>query len=156
MTKLMTWRDEWSIGIATLDADHRALIETLMDICLRFCPESGAGTAASGPGQAGGLVDALEGMGEQVREHFRREEAFMRAIGYERLGEHVREHAVLMAELKDMLRDWRERDIRVFDDSTHEAMRQWLLTHILETDRSFADAYFRICGIDPESNAGGG
>lgn len=147
MTKLMPWRSEWSIGIATLDDDHRALIEALMDICLRFCPESGA--AAAGYAGSGSLLDALDALGEQVRDHFHREEAFMRAIGYERLGEHVREHAVLMAELKDMLLGWREQDIEVFDEPTHEAVHHWLLEHILGADRTFAEAYFRICGIEP-------
>ena len=149
MTKLMPWRTEWSIGIATVDDDHRALIESLMDICLRFCPESRSGV--EGQGDGGALLAALDALGERVRSHFQREEAFMRAIGYERLGEHVREHAVLMAELKEMLQGWREQDLQVFDESIYESMRRWLLEHILGADRAFAEAYFRICGIEPES-----
>lgn len=152
MTKLMPWREDWAIGIATIDDDHRMLADTLMDICLRFCPESSAGRTSAPEGE---LLDALDALGERVRAHFQREEAFMRAIGYERLGEHVREHAVLMGELKSMLRDCRDRDLRVFDDATHEIVHHWLLAHILGADRAFADAYFRICGTEPRTGTGG-
>jgi len=145
MPKLLTWRDEWSLHIEALDKDHRALIERLADICLRFCPEASAGRA----GDAMAMLSALAELGEQVRAHFRREETFMQALGYEGLAEHRREHAMLMAEFTAMMREWRADSLHVFDAMMQGVIRDWLLAHILGADRDFAEAYFRLCGQDP-------
>ena len=145
MPKLLTWRDEWSLNIEALDKDHRALIERLADTCLRFCPEASTGRA----GDARAMLSALTELGEEVRAHFRREEAFMLAFGYEGLADHRHEHALLMAEFTAMMREWRADSLHVFDAMMQGIIRDWLLAHILGADRRFADTYFRLCGQDP-------
>jgi hemerythrin len=142
MPKLLTWRDEWSLNIDDLDRDHRALIDQLADICLRFCPEASWGRA----GNALALIDALSDLGEAMRAHFQREEEFMLAFGYEGIGQHRSEHAMLMAEFTAMLREWRADGLHVFDEMAQGGIRDWLLAHILGADREFANVYFRLCG----------
>lgn len=144
MPKLLTWRPEWSLHLDTLDRDHRALIEQLADVCLRFCPEASSGRA----GNALALIDALTDLGEAMRAHFRREEEFMRSFAYDGIGRHRNEHAILMAEYTDMLREWRAEGLHVFDEAAQSTVRDWLLAHILGADREFANAYFRLCGRD--------
>lgn len=144
MPKILTWREEWSLNIEALDRDHRALIDQLADICLRFCPEASAGRA----GDASALVNALSDLGEAMRAHFAREETFMQALGYEGIAEHRSEHALLMAEYTSLLRELRAEGVAVFDEATQENVRYWLLVHILGADRDFANAYFRLCGWD--------
>lgn len=144
MSKLLTWRDEWSLHIDALDSDHRALIDRLGDICLRFCPEASSGRS----GDAFALIDALSNLGEAARAHFRREESFMRAFDYEGLAGHQSEHAQLMAEFTALLREWRHEGLHVFDETSQGIVRDWLLAHILGADRKFADVYFRLCGRD--------
>ena len=163
MTKLLTWRDEWSLGIETLDRDHRAMIERMGDLCVRYCPQlvdprlrpplgGRTQSAFALPGeQSPGLIADLQALGELMRTHMRREEAFMRAIGYERLADHKGEHAILMAEYREMLRGWQESGLQIFDESTQESVRRWLLDHVLGADREFAEFYFRICGHEHDS-----
>ncbi len=155
--KLLTWQDDWALGIDPVDADHRTLIGHLLDICLRFCPQAAAladpphGIRAPGPSPIAGpgdLIEALTGFGEEVRAHCEREEAFMRAIKYPRLAEHQAEHLALMAEFDAMVSDCRARDVRVFEETTQEFIRHWILGHILGADRAFADAYFSLCGLE--------
>jgi hemerythrin len=158
MTKLLIWRNEWSLGIDALDADHRALVGTLIDISLRFCHQAALPadlpgrakapvTPVSSGAPAADLIEALVGFGVKAQAHFRREEAFMRAIHYAQSEQHAAEHAVLVSQFKAMLRDWRGRAITVFDDAARERVCQWLLTHILESDRRFAKVYFDLCGL---------
>ncbi|MGQ9660084.1 MAG: bacteriohemerythrin [Thermochromatium sp.] len=147
MTRLLTWHDEWALGIELLDQDHRDLIEQLAEICLRFCPEASPGRS----GDANALFDALTRLGESMREHFQREEAFMRSFDYEGIGEHQCEHAVLMAEFTTLLREWREEGLAVFDESSQGIIRDWLLAHILGADHHFADTYLKLFdGAAPE------
>lgn len=158
MPKLLIWREEWALGIEVLDRDHRALIERMGDLCVRHCPELAEPRASRSRdslirsafarlgGASAGLLPDLTDLGERMRAHFQREVAFMRAIRYERSGQHEGEHAILMAEYTEMLRRWQEQDLRVFDEVTQEGVRRWLLDHILASDREFASFYFRICG----------
>lgn len=148
MPKLLTWREDWSLHIEALDRDHRALIDQLADVCIRFCPEASSGRS----GDANALIDALTQLGESMREHFRREEDFMRAFDYEGIGEHQSEHALLMAEFTAMLREWRANGLHVFDEATQGLVRDWLLAHILGADRAFAETYFRLCGREEDAD----
>jgi hemerythrin len=142
MPKLLTWREDWSLHIEALDRDHRALIEQLADICIRFCPEASSGRS----GEADALLKALSELGDAVREHFQREERFMRAFDYEAIGQHQCEHALLMAEFTSMLREWQAEGRSVFDEAGQGLIRDWLLAHILGADRTFAETYFQLCG----------
>ncbi|HYN76181.1 MAG TPA: hemerythrin domain-containing protein [Lamprocystis sp. (in: g-proteobacteria)] len=159
MSRLLVWREEWSLGIDALDADHRALFGTLIDISLRFCPQAAGPatvrgitrapeTAACAGSPAADLVDSLTAFGAQFRAHIRREEAFMRAIHYPQLAAHAAKHAVLLTQFSEMLSDWRASGNELFDESAQEFVRHWLLTHVLESDRSFANAYFDLCGLE--------
>jgi hemerythrin len=124
MTKLLIWRDEWSLGIDALDADHRALVGTLIDISLRFCPQAALPPDLPGDARApvtpvstaaasADLIAGLVAFGVKVQAHFRREEAFMRAIRYAQTEQHATEHVVLMTQFDAMLSDWRGRAITV-------------------------------------------
>jgi hemerythrin len=150
MPKLLTWRKEWSLGIGVLDADHRALIEALTDICLRYCPQ--AASHAPFPGRVAtpaiALADALATFGEKVRAHCRREEAFMRAIDYDRWSEHAELHVILMTRFDAMVRDCRARGTQVFDEVGQAWVHDWLLGHIIGSDREFAYAYFNLVGLE--------
>jgi hemerythrin-like metal-binding protein len=145
MTRLLAWHDEWSLNIESLDAEHRGLIELLADICHRFGPEASPRRS----GDASALIDALTDLGEAAREHFKREEEMMQAVGYEDIAEHRTEHALLMAEYTDQLRHWRAEGIDVFDEEAQNNARDWILDHILGADRDFAKAFHEIEGHLP-------
>ncbi|WP_132976455.1 bacteriohemerythrin [Thiobaca trueperi] len=144
MLKLLTWRADWSLNIEALDQDHRALIAHLAGICQRFSPE----VSSVRDGNALALIEALTDLGEAVRAHLQREEAFMQAFGYADIGEHQSEHAILMAEFTAMLREWRAEGVHVFDETIQAMVCDWLLAHILGADHDFADAYFQMCNRD--------
>ena len=150
MPKLLTWRKEWSLGIGVLDADHRALVEALTDISLRYCPQAVAHVPFPGrlPGPGFGLAEALAGFGERMRAHCRREEAFMRAIDYDRWSEHAELHVILMAKFDAMVRDCRVRGTQVFDEIGQAWVHDWLVGHIVGSDREFARAYFNLVGLE--------
>ncbi|WP_295456585.1 hemerythrin domain-containing protein [uncultured Thiodictyon sp.] len=155
MTRLLAWCNEWSLGIDALDEDHRALVEALTDISLRYCPQASAlvrgarATAGvSGAGAPVSLVEALSGFGEKLRVHCRREDAFLRAIEYTEREQHETQHVALMATFDSLVQDYRGRAIQVFDAVGQELVRDWLLGHIVSDDRDFAQVYFALCGLD--------
>jgi hemerythrin-like metal-binding protein len=136
MTRSLSWHDEWSLNVDVLDTEHRELIEKLSEICDRFGPDASAGCS----GNASALIAELTELGDAVREHFRREEDLMKMVGYEGIGEHATEHALLMAEYADLVRHWGTQNIHVLDDDARTSVLDWILDHILGADRDFAKA----------------
>jgi hemerythrin len=148
--KILTWRDEWTLGIDTLDDDHRKIVDLLLEVAQCCSNEteshemSEEGLDAEN-GYTEDLYAALERFGTAARRHFQREEEFIRTIDYPGLPDHQSEHALLMAELTDMLRDLRERGATKLGPQDLEALKQWVIAHILGADRKFAEHYFEIC-----------
>ena len=156
MSKLISWRDDWSLGIDTLDRDHRALMERLIDIYLRHCPQTGRwGLSEGGARGPSGptLLDELGVLRAETDAHFRREERFMNSIGFAGVSAHAAEHARLTGDFDALLETWRAAGVRSFDDRALDRVRQPLLGHILTADRAFADVYHRLCkdGRQPET-----
>jgi len=90
---VLPWSDSFSTGIEVLDADHRALVQGINDICACW--------------RAQRRSDALRALGALValaREHFQREEAVLRSLAsYDRLPEHASEHRARLKQLTDLV-----------------------------------------------------
>jgi hemerythrin len=149
MAKILTWRDEWTLRIDVLDDDHRGIVDMLLHVARRFGDESERQETPGQDGDEGDLYAALDGLGSFTRQHFRREEEFMRTIDYPQLGNHSSEHALLMAEHTALVRELRKRGIKRLGPKELETLKHWVVAHILGADRGFTDHYFKICGADP-------
>jgi len=91
--KLLSWKDEYSVGIEAADHEHRQLI----DLINRLHQElDGANAKMTVPAFFG---DLLEG----ISAHFALEEKFMRDQDYERLDSHKADHERLLDELRDIM-----------------------------------------------------
>ena len=154
MAKILNWRDEWTLHIDTLDDDHRAMVDLLLEIARRFGdnPEHSEGAEEQPPGEEDSgddLYAALDRFSAFVRRHFQREEEFIRTIDYPGLPNHRSEHILLMAELTDLVRELRARGVTRLSLQELVTFKQWVVAHILGADRRFADHYFKICGEKP-------
>ncbi len=131
------WREEWCLGITIMDEDHRALVALIDDIARDFAenPHQGVNRRR----RHANLLTRLRVLGEHAQAHFAREDELMLATGYPDRAEHQCEHALLLAEYADLLREIAATGRRgVLDIQTLEALKQWLLGHILDTDRHLA------------------
>lgn len=151
----ISWQDHWTLNIDPIDEEHRALVAGLNRLAERFLPPLGAETADK-PGGGGdltpaeakeaaarhqALIAALEVLADQAREHFRHEEALMRAIDYPELAAHRSEHALLMAEYVELVRDLERQATTQLDGETLAALQHWLVGHMVGADRDYADHY---------------
>ncbi|CAB1370513.1 bacteriohemerythrin [Denitratisoma oestradiolicum] len=75
-----TWRDEYSVLIEEIDAQHKELLARAANI---------AALVAQGDGAVGGTLNALT---EFSQAHFNTEENLMRRYGYPFIEEHLRQH----------------------------------------------------------------
>jgi len=90
---LIQWREEFSVGVAEVDHEHRelvAMINALHDAM-------GAGV---------GRDDIINSLGEiyaQISAHFALEEKFMRESRYMSYAEHKEDHEILLDDLRDIM-----------------------------------------------------
>ena len=165
MSEILRWRDEWTLQIEVLDEDHVELVELFNRIAALYgkLEEADTGSKAPGrlarvaeaaadraqescPGAGATLLECLERLSDRTREHFRREEEFMRGIDYPELADHKSEHDLLLAEFTDLVRGLREHLTETLDQETLEGLKSWLIGHIVGEDRRFAEFYYGICG----------
>ena len=132
MKPFLSWRDDWLLGLNVLDTQHLALAGRLNQI-------HGVMVAAGEKSEFNSdAYRRLLDFAEMAREHFRDEESVMRDQDFPGLGEHHREHALLLAELQDLIRHIEEGK-RDFKLQTLTALKYWLIDHALNSDKAFAD-----------------
>ncbi|MDO9597522.1 MAG: bacteriohemerythrin [Azoarcus sp.] len=124
---IATWTPDLSIGVASLDDDHKKLIDTLNEVYDALLLDRSASI----------LRPALNHLNHYVVDHFAREEAWMCDQNDPNLPRHLTEHLALrdhierLIALQDMPDDERSIELLII-------LRNWLLGHITHSDRDAA------------------
>lgn len=90
LRQLMAWGDHLEIGQPQIDAQHRAIFDTAIEIADIWHKR----------GTLGELKAAADKLARVLRAHFRFEEQELADLGYDRLAEHRAEHAAILEELQ--------------------------------------------------------
>ncbi len=117
----MVWKEEYSVGNAMLDEQHRRLIELVNRV-------------------DGGepLDDILAALQEYAEKHFRDEERLLESVGYPDLDKQQYQHAAFSAWLDRLYRDHcEEGDSAVTRHDLQRYLRVWLANHLLVYDMAF-------------------
>ena len=130
MSQFLQWRDSWLLGHKEIDAQHIALADLLNEIA-----ESLQGDPNPfRPNENTGAL--LQRLLDETRQHFADEEEIMRSFVFPDLPSHKREHTMLLAELKDFIRDVNE-GRKPLDLGSITSLKHWLIDHVGHTDRDF-------------------
>jgi hemerythrin len=127
----LEWLDDWYVGIHEIDRQHlelAALFNQLAD-SLHSASVNGCVRAPSLP-----LVVQLL---DETRKHFKDEERIMQKYNYPDLLDHHREHVMLLAELRDFIREI-QAERRSIDLNSLTALKHWLINHVIDVDLAFA------------------
>jgi len=122
---IVSWSPELSVGVDTLDADHRLLVKTINDVFDALL--GGSGSSAT--------HKALQDLGNYVREHFSREETWMAEHSFPQYEAHRKEHQALCDHITRLQRLNGEYDEQIAVELLI-VLRDWLLGHIANSDRS--------------------
>ncbi len=121
------------LGIPALDEEHCAIVG-LIDRLAREVTEAGPDV----PGTK--FVPALRELYAITQAHFSHEEKLMESMEFPGLAGHRREHAMLLAEQADFIRDIETGQERL-DAESLAALRIWFLGHTIGSDRVYAAAF---------------
>lgn len=90
---LVEWREEFKVGIASVDHEHRLLIGLINDLH--------AGLAQHPSKEA--ILQMLGEVYARISAHFALEERVMRERGYDALEDHKADHERLLDEIRDIM-----------------------------------------------------
>jgi len=120
----LEWTREFSVGVPNVDAQHRMLVGFVADLdaCMRRGDENQV------------FRETLATVIRYTRYHFGAEEKLMTAYAYPDLVKHAKEHQVLIRTLIDFKKKF-EAGAVGFTTPIIPFLEQWLLDHILRTDK---------------------
>lgn len=119
-----TWREEFSLGIASMDAEHKQIFELQRQ--LRDAIEQGGKQA---------IVDGIQQLKDAMQGHFVHEESLMRASHYPGLNNHREVHQMLLKQVHGL------RDLALAEQLTvtavSEFLNRWWGDHTQGMDRAY-------------------
>lgn len=132
---LLEWSDDIRLGVPSIDAEHRHLLELTNDFL----------TAARGEALMPQLAAILGELIEHSRAHFLAEERLLDQCGYPQLAAHKAEHARLLMEAQQLHARFSlpEESFRLTME-TAQYLQHWLLDHIINNDKPFRSFLMRL------------
>jgi hemerythrin-like metal-binding protein len=126
---LVTWSDEFNLGMDEIDAQHRVLIDLINDVWVAVVKKPDRDEA----------LRVLEELEKYTITHFTAEEIFMREIGYQNFDQHKEEHTKFVARVA-------EEKAKVVAGGPVTLgiihfLKDWLINHILVADKEYALEY---------------
>lgn len=119
---LFVWKEAFALGIPEVDGEHRHFFE-IMNRCARLAAEGATPTS---------LALVLKELATYAEHHFQHEEAALDRVGCPELPLHRAEHRRFVESLARL--EAREAATVL---GALALMRDWLLQHILGTDRRY-------------------
>ncbi len=125
MLAAVAWREEFRVGVTTIDEQHRRLVDMLGGFY--------GALAATGQSKAA-LGVLLGGLVEYTRYHFTTEEQLMEQTRFPALRAHRQQHAGFVQKVSEMAERHARNGVVLSIEAT-SFLREWLFNHILVTDR---------------------
>ena len=138
MPEFIKWRDEWLLGVDTLDAEHRDLADCLNRL-VRECLHGNNSDTKGSNKRTSVLKSLLDELYLKTKDHFSHEEAIMREEKYPGYNSHAREHAMLLGELKSTFAAKVKDGCSNIDPDILSELKYWFIAHVSRSDREFAD-----------------
>lgn len=124
---LITWSDELSVGIDSIDEQHKMLINIINS--LHEALESG--------NKKNDIESIFDYLNVYIRKHFAYEEQLFDQYGYVETEEHKAEHEVLLKQLKDLHQKMNEGNFMVAIELM-AFLKDLFTIHLLKVDMAYA------------------
>lgn len=124
---LANWREEYSVKIAKIDAQHQKLFDYINEI-------HDASIQNKAKEQLGGIIAKLV---NYTQDHFKTEENYFSIYNYPNESAHKFEHQVFVDKIKEFQNDF-ESGKALLSLKIVNFLKDWLINHILGTDKAYS------------------
>lgn len=131
--KEMQWKDEYAIGVAEIDSQHKTLLELISEF----------EAAVAGRVHWNTVQPLIARTREFIKFHFAVEESLMQIVNYPGYLDHKAEHQYVVEQIAALEHQVLRQDLKA---ELVSVLSVWLFNHILESDKPFGNYvqdYFR-------------
>lgn len=125
--EFMTWTSDLSVGVASLDDDHKRLVGIINQ--LHYGIKAGHDQAV--------LAAVLNELMDYTRFHFEREEDMLVKAGYVAATAHMMEHERFIQQISKVQARLKSSPVASLDLELMDFLRDWLFSHILVSDKKY-------------------
>jgi len=126
---VIEWSDEYSVGIASIDDQHKKLVALINQLNTAMA----AGEAASK------LAEIFRGLAEYTQVHFAYEESLFDQFGYPQSETHIKQHRWLIQRIQQFKEEFGQAPSGAIGLELMQFMTNWLTDHIQVSDRAYSD-----------------
>jgi len=123
----ITWKDEYSVGLDSIDQQHKKLINLINQLTTAVDYSTGEEFER----------EALSEVVEYTKTHFAYEEGLMEDNGYPDFVAHKAQHKVMLAEVEAVLAEYEEDHDAAMQHALN-FLKEWLIIHINGTDKEYS------------------
>lgn len=134
--ELLSWSDEYSVGIQEVDEQHKVLVAMLNELHKAIIEHHAKAASRQ----------ILDQLAEYTRTHFLLEESLMRLTHYPGFEAHKQQHEELMGQVQDLQKKLDNEGATITFELLH-FLKGWLAHHINESDKRFG-AFFKSSGMN--------
>jgi hemerythrin len=120
---LIEWDEKYSVGVAAVDHEHRALIGLVNEAHDRLMR----------PGGEEAVMDFLGEIFARISAHFALEEKIMRARNYDHYDVHKADHERLLDEIRDIMDDYEDGEF-FSEEPFARRLKTWFAEHFRTHD----------------------
>jgi len=126
---LIEWTDELSIGIDSIDEQHKKLVNMINALNEAMLTNSSHEL----------LGKIFTGLAAYTQQHFAYEENMFAEYGYTDSEEHKRQHNELIAQVVELKEQFIENPQGTMSADLMLFLKRWLTNHIMRTDKEYAE-----------------
>jgi len=126
---LIEWTAELSVGIDSIDEQHKKLINMINALNDAMLTNSSNEL----------LGKIFTGLAAYTQKHFAYEENMFAEFGYTDSQEHKRQHAELIAQVVELKEKFMENPQGTISADLMLFLKRWLTNHIMRTDKEYAE-----------------
>jgi len=135
-SRVIVWDESYSVGVSTLDDDHKHLINLINQLESAIHYYNGKEFEEK----------ALQEVVDYTKYHFEREENMMKENDYPDFEAHIASHRAMIDKVGQVVEDYKTNPDHALTD-TVAFLRDWLINHICKTDREYKE-FFNSKGIN--------
>ena len=121
---LIQWRDDFKLGIPSVDHEHAEMIRLINE----------AHTRIQGDAPARDVEEFLGEVYAHIAAHFALEETVMRQRGYDDYAVHKEDHERLLDGLRDIMDRYEAGDFQGLTEELSLRLRDWFVEHFKNRD----------------------
>ncbi|QIB69580.1 hemerythrin family protein [Aminipila butyrica] len=132
------WDKKLETDIELVDSQHKEFLKRANTFIIKLLADK--------PEE--GVREAFEFVNDYLQYHFQAEETFLADSGYPAFEEHQAEHQRMRFKSKEMEALIAEGDCQKITKEFTEFINNWVINHILSSDRRFAIYYRELKGLE--------